>query len=109
MKLKQFLKPDWKKIVLTIIISLFFIGYWTYTFFQGLFSCPLIVGLERSCNYTYYELPWETCTTYCGKPDILTSIMIAIYPILWFFGIFVIPYPLSCLIVWIYDKARKKK
>jgi hypothetical protein len=114
MNFKQFLKPERRKIMTTIIITLLFIGYWLYVWFSG-HGCTLWTGpLEKLCE-PLYSLPWEgSCPPYhCGKPDFLTSIAIEIYfPLfyLWILiSISVIPYIISCLIVWIYDKVKKKK
>jgi hypothetical protein len=103
MNWKEFLKPDWRKIALTIIIFLFFIGYWVYNFFVGIF------GWCEPCNHEYY-LPWESgACGHCGYPDLLTYILIEIYwPLAIIIALF-ISYLLSCLIVWIYDKFRKVK
>jgi len=108
-----------------IFIVLFIIELSYYTF-NGCF-CPasacaaeqmrqttarmqnISVDIEQ-CN-TCYSLPWEQCqcNTHCGKPDTITSIMIAIYRPLFIIGILIVTYLFSCFVIWIYDKFRKKK
>jgi hypothetical protein len=124
MNWKEFIKPDWRKIVLFVII---FIIEFSYYFNSSVCFCPLSacataqteqatarmqnISIDIEPCDTCYSLPWEQCPCdrYCGKPDTITSIMIAIYSPLFTIAILIIPYLLSCLIVWVYDKYRKKK
>jgi len=145
MNLKQFLKPDWRKITLTIILFVFLFVLLpilplgdNYCFLDiqcKIFSfgdCVTSMGICSSSLWTshvnpcaYYEkmnpnsniscgcndnytLPWNSIS-FCGKPDFLTSILIEIFnPLIFVFAI-IASYLLSCLIVWIYDKLRKRK
>ena len=75
--------------------------------FEISWFCPTYIK-EKSCE-SYYSLPWEPCSHYCGKPDAITSITITFYPLLLILGIFILPYFASCFIVWIYDKIKVKK
>jgi hypothetical protein len=104
MSLKQFLKPDWKKIAIFIIIILPSIVVEACV--NNLLSCQLI-----SAPFGY----------------ILVLFTLFVFPIFLLFKVIGIPYQvflpwvlvlvinllyeylLSCLIVWIYDKFRNKK
>jgi len=114
MNWKQFLKPDRKKVIITIIIFLLVIAYWLYGWFSS-FGCTLWAGPSEKLCEPIYSLPWEgRCPPYhCGKPDAITSIMIEIYPLLliiWILAsISIIPYLFSCIISWLYDSYRKPK
>jgi hypothetical protein len=114
MNWKQFLKPDRRKIIITIIIFLLVIVYWFYGSW-GFIECGLWPGGSESgslCEPSY-SLPWESCSFHCGKPDAIISIMIEIYPILLIIwnlaSISIIPYLLSCIISWLYDSYRKPR
>jgi hypothetical protein len=80
---KKFLKPDWRKIVITILLmilpTIFIKAYTTV-----LHSCP--VGMT-DCPPLF---DWEL---------FLQMIVIAL----------IITYSISCFLVWIYDKVKKKK
>jgi len=82
MTLKQFLKPDWRKIVLTIILMIlpFIFINATSTIIH---SCP--VGTEN-CTPIF---DWES------------------FSIMFIISLIVI-YLISCLIVCIYNKVKKK-
>ena len=93
MNLKQFLKPDWRKIVITIV-SIFYVLLVIVSFITG--------GMFVDCTEEGFRLHPESCGY--KKPlieinDLRVTFIISI----------VISYILSCLIVWIYDKFRKKK
>jgi hypothetical protein len=93
MTLKQFLKPDWRKIVIfvvlfvlaVIIIPIINARFGLYTVSIGFplpfYSCTFLVELGSLCSFTGY-----------------TYIIIDI--LIW--------YLLSCLTVWIYDTLRKR-
>jgi hypothetical protein len=92
--LKQFLKPDWRKILMFIILLVFSViiipiinaRFGLYTFSIGFplyfYSCTFLVELGPSC-------------TFAGYTYIIIDVLI------WYF--------LSCFITWIYDKFRGKK
>ena len=85
MNLKEFLKPDWRKIVITFILS--FIGIYTLWIPGWHHEEPtrsIIVFLSLIFGFPYI-------TSYY-------HILIIIYN-----------YLLSCFIVWIYDRFRKGK
>ena len=97
MTIKQFLKPDWRKlIILTFLIpsgSMFL--YPPSTFLEilvhAIFMGPSVLidinpVLQDSLTYT----------------DLLIKLIIAIFTFFYW-------YLLSCFIVWVYDKVKKKK
>jgi len=100
MKIKQFLKPDWRKIVLTIVFILLSYFYVSGSIaetdsvsawdFRGLPFIYLICELEYKVN-TGYNL--KTCQ--------IKYLDLFINFLFWYF--------FSCLIIWIYDKLRKRK
>jgi len=96
MKLKQFLKPDWRKIVVFAII--FIITYILVYDCGDILSSALCEarGFPMTCwsRHTVSKMPprMEDVISYFG---LITDLII------W--------YLLSCLIVWIYDKFRKRK
>jgi di/tricarboxylate transporter len=108
MIVKQFLKPDGNKVAITAIIVIILFLVEGFIIFLNTCFCPYVPSI---CQGNSYYLPWEYCCpeTYCGKPDLLTSIMIAIYYSSIIAGTLMISYFLSCLLVWIYDKIGKKK
>jgi len=88
MNLKQFLKPDWRKIVLTIILSL--IVYF-FLWFNNI-ACVR-----------------EMMTGHCmGASRKLEDIFIRYLQPQNFLAILILWYLFSCLITWIYDKVKKK-
>ncbi|MBZ9569318.1 hypothetical protein KJA16_00155 [Patescibacteria group bacterium] len=98
MSFKQFLKPDWRKIVLSIIIFLFL-------FIYGIPWCidPSEEGWLRRPDPEYWGCHSEWHRQFHFIPD---------WPIghlgISFFVSALISYFISCLIIWIYDKIRKK-
>jgi len=99
MNFKQFLKPDWRKIVIFIIIFIFFsfapiwitIHCYTWECGPGPTTSSFFNSLESMANKEFFDFgyfnPWISI----------------------FFGSIAISYLLSCLIAWIYDKVKKKK
>jgi len=81
MNWKQFLKPDWRKIVLTILLMIL-----PTIFIKG------ITSILHSCPVGTINCPplfdWESFV-------VMFTISL------------IITYLLSCLIVWIYDKVKK--
>jgi hypothetical protein len=119
MSLKEFLKPDSRKIaifaVLFLISFFFFILYFSGFMLRDFRedccnvqiassneSCQFIISGSVPYGRAYYnKTPEEICNDY--KLSQVLSIVI------WVLILFVIPYVLSCLFVWIYDKVKKKK
>lgn len=122
MTIKQFLKSDRRKIVTFVII--FIIAF----LYGSLFWIPAPCPLPRCPSSQWVKLPWYLCEI-CRTPtayDYLNGIsyiiafptsLIEINLTGFLFSILLIPliiiqffywYLLSCVIVWIYDKFRKK-
>jgi len=81
MSWKQFLKPDWRKIVI-FVIGVLIALYFSFNIFYLLPPCPLNVECGPIPEY-----------------DMIYDFMIP-FAIIW--------YLLSCLIVRIYDKIKKR-
>lgn len=93
MTLKQFLKPDWRKIVLFVIV-LFLL-----TFFLGI-KFSAIPEIESIIEIGYP--PFLTIIEgFLGNKTYKWNFTNLIFNI-------VIWYLLSCVIIWIYDKIKKK-
>jgi len=104
--IKEFLRPNWKKIILMIIINLFFL-YYTYVFgwfpkesnfyndfiepilFRILFIVQPAIVIRDLIASVWWESSWWQLT--------LGFVIGLIYQ-----------YVLISLIVWIYDKVKKK-
>jgi hypothetical protein len=93
---KQFLKPDWRKIVLMLLFFLLgLLNVRSYT--SG--SCGVLqvitVWEERGLPFTF-----QVTKLHCS-PIIFILIPAFLDLIFW--------YLISCLIVWVHDRYRKKK
>jgi hypothetical protein len=97
MNWKQFLKPNWRKIVIFLlpiiltIITLFIEvkgSGWDILVYFPILICGIIPG----CITSGGELPLVNNALY------LLSFVIT----------YIIWYPISCLIIWIYNKVKKK-
>jgi hypothetical protein len=122
MTLKQFLKPDWRKIVVFgVIIFIEFLIYYiiSISYFPNRLitteeleelccESELTEDLINFCLSRNISITKEECErreftdTYIGIPEliiIITSIFVFL----------ISHYLLSCLIVWIYNKYRGKK
>ena len=106
MNLKQFIKPDWKKIILTVIFAIQFFYIW----YSGIFA--LLTH--------YYPSQSELILVFLNIPVYLYSFFIhrfVVYIPYIDIGIFLISfllsifywYIISCIIVQIYDKSRGEK
>ena len=96
MNLKQFLKPDWRKIVIFLVIFLLnlFLGIKSYSFYS---ATETIYGYPLPFLTVYIELlPPATVVNWNFRNLI-------IHIIVW-----IVLYLLSCLIIWIYEKVKKK-
>jgi hypothetical protein len=91
MNLKNFLKPDWRKIVLSVILLLWYLssiliaiaeegGFNSVLHFIAVFG--MLIFFPFSLFYIFFPV------------DIILSILYT--------------YLLSCLIIWVYDKRKKK-
>lgn len=92
MRWKEFLKPDWRRVVITILLS-----YITF-----LIVLSLTTRWETYCTEEGFRLHPESCGWH--EPalgiefDLVTALLISI----------MLSYLLSCLLAWGYDKVRKK-
>jgi len=82
MDLKKFLKPDWRKIVIFVILFIIF------SFLS------LILSMIYICS--------PSINIGCPPLGIELGVFILLFIISFF-----ISYLLSCLIIWIYDKVKK--
>jgi len=105
MKIKQFLKPDWKKIILALILSLILP-----------FLCTSGWNCRRIPCISHYFYIMPIGGGFFNLMTFLFRIMLGgvpfealLMPLILFLISFIISYLLSCLIVWIYDKVKKKK
>ncbi len=113
MTLKQFLKPDLRKIVIFVI--LFFTSILTsktdfmggeliaiFISFNPVLWLPLFLFLGGCSNVNFGDHLWFK--GFCYKGDLFGSITFlvgAVFSIIYW-------YLFSCLIVWFYDKMKKK-
>jgi len=85
MNWKQFLKPDWRKILVFIFLFIVYPLLFSENYFQFVWENDVIriIGIEYGDNYGYSVFVWEIIS--------------------WF----LISFILSCGIVWIYDNIRR--
>jgi hypothetical protein len=98
---KEFLKPTWKKVILTIFLILF--GIFGSSFI------PLSIELPgRSVPVSFVILFWPS---FIFNPCSRNEYMFPFCEIVGI-GYFIAPviylYLLSCFIIWIYNKVKKK-
>jgi hypothetical protein len=87
MNFKQFLKPDWRKIVIFIVLLIVFLPW----------KSDIIVG---ELYWRAWGFPWPILAHKEGLFLTLIYQGLIIDLIFW--------YLISCLIIWIYDKLKKK-
>jgi len=99
MKIKQFLKPDWRKIVIFVILAII----------SSLYKRNIGVG-ELLIPSRGLPLPVYVCLEGFSDVNLRTQLMRPC-EILYHFLItnLIIFYLISCFIVWIYDKYKKKR
>jgi len=99
MTLKKFLKPDWRKIVLTVILfSLIFVVGSICNFLQEICSLQIIQYIKA-----FLLLPHIFIFFLLGNMNwFLLAVLFFISSIIYY-------YLLSSIIVWLYDKFRKPK
>jgi phosphatidylserine synthase len=95
MNWKKFLKPDWRKIVIFVI--LFVIGFITFLISSS-FGVRVIPDSATEVLIAIF-LPTIFITQFLGSSNI--GFILILTMVYW--------YILSCLIVWIYDRFRKVK
>ncbi|OGI12698.1 hypothetical protein A3K64_03950 [Candidatus Micrarchaeota archaeon RBG_16_36_9] len=96
MTVKQFLKPDWRKIVLFVILSSIFSYLYLYCVMTVCEPSIIFLFFITSLLYDYLIMP---VFLYFWQIGLFIIIFITLF--YWYF--------LSCLIVWIYNKVKKKK
>jgi len=103
MKLKEFLKPDWRKIVLTIIIIIAWILLLRFIVLKTVVFCYTCPVTCLNGNYVNYLIVPGVCNCCVSLLEVYNNY-------LWNLIIpFIFSYFLSCLIIWIYKKVKKKK
>lgn len=94
MNWKEFLKPDWRKIVIFVILFVMLI------IIANLYPPKLIPSWLENLNIIFYFPDFFIFEIL--KLSISTVIFLFILDLIYW-------YLLSCLIVWVYDKVKKKK
>ena len=109
MTIKQFMKPDWRKIVITVILLIFLIPL--FILIEQPLGSPSGFPERRGFPFHYNVI----CMGGSIEENGMTQLIGLGYCFNWSYlllDIFIcilISYLLSCLIVWLYDKFRKKK
>jgi hypothetical protein len=101
MSWKQFLKPDRRKIIFFIIFSI----YDVYFYFTG--ACPMGNIISNCAKIAdmftlIYITPVYLVNLFYPPHDLFSAFYLL-------FLAFAYHYIISCLIVWIYDKYKKRK
>ena len=101
MNWKKFLKPNPKKVTLFVALApaLYFTAFFFGCFFVG--AKPIVKLFEPECSYPLDEFLIITL----GSPADMIFNYLHVNVI---FIDFIYWYLLSCLIIWIYDKVKKK-
>ncbi len=125
MNWKEFLKPDWRKIVIFIIL-IFFLTFMIYDAVGFAVCSPILSETSLPLSIIKYP-PWFRTLTWLnlfvnclnnsyGKftglvfnQDILSYLLFGPLYIAGYPGSLVYWYLLSCLYVWVYDKLMKRK
>jgi hypothetical protein len=90
---KKFLKPDWKKIVVFVVIF-GLVGFLVWPSFIWATDTPTSIGFP----FTFYVPEFRWGPVYSPARFSVSFLTLDII-----FG-----YLISCLIIWIYDKRKKK-
>jgi len=98
MNFKQFLKPDWRKIVLSIFIATSFI---LPALFVTSGTNAYILAILKII-LMFLSLPLFLASLIIKDADLGVFIFLILISIIYW-------YLLSCIIAWIYDKVKKKK
>jgi len=103
MSWKEFLKPDWKKIVISIITLHFLVGFVSFIYLS---FASLITDV------TFVEGPlWLLKFFLLGTGWLLVGGLFSLFPIfglIFMIVIILVAYAFSCLLIWIYNKVKKK-
>jgi hypothetical protein len=99
MNWKEFLKPDWRKLFIVIILGL--LSYFYGVDYCYMPPCPEGMGCAQACSIRANPFLWGPGFIFFGH-DAAKQISSVILGIVYW-------YLISCLIVWIYYKLKKKK
>jgi hypothetical protein len=110
MTLKQFLKPDWRKIVIFLaimfleflIFSIYVYSYGQTASIQEICCRESLPALEKE-HCVRANVTEEYCIIYREKRATQ-----GFYDLITLFLVLIFDYLLSCLIIWIFDKRKKK-
>jgi len=94
MNWKEFLKPDWRKIIIFLVV----LSIFSFTTIVFLFMNEPLTFFDcfpKQCSSGVYD---ELHNIYVWRPFLSEYLPISL----------VIIYLLSCFIIWIYDKVKKK-
>jgi len=97
MKWKQFLKPDWRKIVIFVILFIsipFIFSYFVYVSLSEICKEPGLPPQPNIPNYCHFSI-LDFMLLFIAKLENVILLIIAFYLT-------------SCLVVWVYDKVKKK-
>jgi hypothetical protein len=101
MNLKQFLKPDWRKIVVFIVLLIIFLVIYKYKLSLMAGELPSSFPAKGLPLPIYIGCPEKMeCPEKTEGSEKLLKLFLIINLIFWYFT--------SCFIIWIYDKVKKK-
>jgi len=103
MSIKKFLKPDWRKIVIFVILFLIttFVPFFTAEAYN-MTSGERFISRFSLANILFNCFWGNIYENFLYKQECSQSIQ-------FFVLLIILDYLLSCFIVWIYDKFRKKR
>lgn len=114
MKWKEFLKPDWRKILITLILILIFpLPYWNGILCEQCFSepCPPCPDTNFDSALIGWYFTWQGAfsghSARVGFNNVALGVLQGIIIQLVIIGL-PISYLISCLIVWVYERVKKK-
>jgi len=106
MKLKEFFKPNTKKLIITLVVTVVWILFWRL----------LVSSIEAECkmcpdywpdncpggNYVNYLIIPKICSCCVSSSELYNDYLWnLILPL-------IISYLISCIVIWIYNKVKKK-
>jgi hypothetical protein len=102
MNWKEFLKPDWEKIVITVIITAAWILFLRFIISNTVVLCEMCPDTCPEGNYVNYLIVPKLCPCCVSLSEVYENY-------LWNLIIpFIFSYFISCLIIWIYNRMKKK-
>ena len=101
MNLKQFLKPDWRKIVMFIVLLIIFLVIYKYKLSLMTGELPFSFPVKGLPLPIYIGCPEKMeCPERTEGFEKLLKVFLIIDLFFWYF--------ISCFIIWIYKKVKKK-